>query len=178
MLLKIDVLKNFVNFTGKHLCWSLFLIHFQIYVGFAAAMASKSKEHLEIPGYYSYLLAAIFDLIWWKFISWHFNNLCSDWSNSFRLMEMRLKCLLECRGEILVFYQNLRSIWLLFSIMFSLLVILFIIKLYDRMNAFKYINKKHGQNVMKIVRTYESLKIKLMEVEAVIQFIKRAKKIN
>ena len=31
---------------------------------------------------------------------------------------------------------------------------------------------------MKIVRTYESLKIKLMEVEAVIQFIKRAKKIN
>ena len=91
---------------------------------------------------------------------------------------MRLKCLLECRGEILVFYQNLRSIWLLFSMMFSLLVILFIVKLYDRMNTFKYINKKHGQNVMKIVRTYESLKIKLMEVEAVIQFIKRAKKIN
>ena len=89
---------------------------------------------------------------------------------------MRLKCLLECRDEILVFYQNLRFIWLLFSIMFSLLVILFIIKLYDRMNTFKYINKKHGQNVMKIVRTYESLKIKLMEVEAVIQFIKSCKK--
>ena len=48
------------------------------------------------------------------------------------------KCLLECRDEILFFYQNLRSIWLLFSIMFSLLVILFIIKLYARINTFKY----------------------------------------
>ena len=24
MLFEIDVLKNFANFTGKHLCWSLF----------------------------------------------------------------------------------------------------------------------------------------------------------
>ena len=40
------------------------------------------------------------------------------------------------------------------------------------MNTFKYINKKHGQNVMKIVRTYESLKIKLMKVEADIRFIR------
>ena len=29
MLLKIDILKNFVNFIGKHLCWSLFLIKLQ-----------------------------------------------------------------------------------------------------------------------------------------------------
>ena len=26
---KKDVLKNFANFTGKHLCWSLFLIKLQ-----------------------------------------------------------------------------------------------------------------------------------------------------
>ena len=26
---KIGVLKNFANFTGKHLCWSLFLINLQ-----------------------------------------------------------------------------------------------------------------------------------------------------
>ena len=26
MFFKIDVLKNFTIFTGKHLCWSLFLI--------------------------------------------------------------------------------------------------------------------------------------------------------
>ena len=29
--LKIDVLKNFANFTGKHLCWSLFLIKLQVF---------------------------------------------------------------------------------------------------------------------------------------------------
>ena len=29
MFFKIDVLKNFANFTGKHLCWSLFLIKLQ-----------------------------------------------------------------------------------------------------------------------------------------------------
>ena len=26
---KIGVIKNFINFTGKHLCWSLFLIKFK-----------------------------------------------------------------------------------------------------------------------------------------------------
>ena len=31
VLLKIDVLKNFALFTGKHLCWSLFLIHLQAF---------------------------------------------------------------------------------------------------------------------------------------------------
>ena len=46
------------------------------------------------------------------------------------------------------------------------------------MTTFKYINKKHGQNVMKIVRTYESSKIKLMKVEADIQFIISFKKDN
>ena len=29
MFFKIDALKNFANFTGKHLCWSLFLIKLQ-----------------------------------------------------------------------------------------------------------------------------------------------------
>ena len=28
MLFKVDALKNFANFTGKYLCWSLFLIKF------------------------------------------------------------------------------------------------------------------------------------------------------
>ena len=31
MLLKIDVLKNIAIFTGKHLCWSLFLTKFKYY---------------------------------------------------------------------------------------------------------------------------------------------------
>ena len=29
MFFKLGVLKNFANFTGKHLCWSLFLIKLQ-----------------------------------------------------------------------------------------------------------------------------------------------------
>ena len=29
MFFKTGVLKNFANFTGKHLCWSLFLIKLQ-----------------------------------------------------------------------------------------------------------------------------------------------------
>ena len=29
MFFKVGVLKNFVSFTGKHLCWSLFLIKLQ-----------------------------------------------------------------------------------------------------------------------------------------------------
>ena len=31
MLLKISGLKNFANLTGKHLCWSLFLIKLQVF---------------------------------------------------------------------------------------------------------------------------------------------------
>ena len=30
-VLQNDVLKNFTNFTGKHLCWSLFLIKLQLH---------------------------------------------------------------------------------------------------------------------------------------------------
>ena len=44
------------------------------------------------------------------------------------------------------------------------------------MNTFIYINKKHGRKVIKTLRTYESLKTKLMKVEAVIRFIKSCKK--
>ena len=31
MFFKIDVLRSFTNFTGKHQCWSLFLIKLQAY---------------------------------------------------------------------------------------------------------------------------------------------------
>ena len=43
MFLKIDVLKNLASFTGKHLCWSLFLIKLQ-----AKFLRTPSfKEHLQ-----------------------------------------------------------------------------------------------------------------------------------
>ena len=31
MFFKIDVVKNFVKFTGKHLCWSLYLINLLVF---------------------------------------------------------------------------------------------------------------------------------------------------
>ena len=39
-----DVLKNFVIFTGKHLCWSLFLRKFQ-----ACKFIEKRLQHLCFP---------------------------------------------------------------------------------------------------------------------------------
>ena len=60
--------------------------------------------------------------------------------------------------------------------MFKLLVILFIIKLYVHNNIFKYIKKKHGQNIITVVRSYESFKTKYMKVQVNINFIKSCKK--
>ena len=38
--------------------------------------------------------------------------------------------------------------------------------------TFRFIKKKHGQDIIMIVRSYESLKAKLMKVQANIKFIK------
>ena len=43
---------------------------------------------------------------------------------------------------------------------------------------FQFIKKKHGQNIIMIVKSYESLKTKLMNVQACIKFIKSCKKEN
>ena len=44
MFFKIGVLKNFANNTGKHLCWSLFLIRFQ---AFRPSKIPFFTEHLQ-----------------------------------------------------------------------------------------------------------------------------------
>ena len=54
--------------------------------------------------------------------------------------------------------------------MIKFLVILFIIKLYTR-NIFTRIKKKHGQDVRKLVRSYQSLMSKYIKVTADIKFI-------
>ena len=59
--------------------------------------------------------------------------------------------------------------------MIRLLVILFIIKLYAQKNIFKYIKKKHGQNIVALVRTFEQLKDKYMKIQEDITFIKKCK---
>ena len=60
----------------------------------------------------------------------------------------------------------------------TLLVILFVIKLYARNNSFKFIKKKHRQKIIVIVRSYESMKTKLMKVQTDIRFIKSCEKEN
>ena len=55
--------------------------------------------------------------------------------------------------------------------MIKLLVILFILKLYAQ-DIFTRIKKRHGQDVKKLVRSYESMMEKHMKVTADIKFIK------
>ena len=50
MFFKIDVLKNFANFTGKHQCWSLFLVNF----------IKKRLQHKCFPVKYANLLRTPF----------------------------------------------------------------------------------------------------------------------
>ena len=62
--------------------------------------------------------------------------------------------------------------------MFKLLVLLFVIKLYAHNNIFKRIKKKHGQDILSIVRSLENLKTKYMKVQADIKLIKSCKQEN
>ena len=59
--------------------------------------------------------------------------------------------------------------------MTKLLVILFIIKLYARNNIFKRIKKKHGNELINVVRDFEQKKIKFEKLVANITFIKLRK---
>ena len=56
--------------------------------------------------------------------------------------------------------------------MLKLPVILFIIKLYARNNVFKHVKKKHGQEIIRTVRSLENLKTKYVKVVADIKFIR------
>ena len=60
--------------------------------------------------------------------------------------------------------------------MFTLLIILFPIKLYVRKDIFKYIKKRHGQDIIKVIRSLEKLQTKFMKVSADIRYIKTGKK--
>ena len=62
--------------------------------------------------------------------------------------------------------------FLSFLKMIKLLVILFIIKLYARKNIFKHIKKKHGPDLIKVVRDFEQKKTKFEKMDADIAFIK------
>ena len=56
--------------------------------------------------------------------------------------------------------------------MLKLLVILFIIKLYARINIYKHIGRKYGQDIIKIDRLYEKVESKYVKIKADIDFIR------
>ena len=60
--------------------------------------------------------------------------------------------------------------------MFKLLIILFIMKLYAQNDIFKRIKKKHGQDVITVIRSLEKLQTKYGKVVADIKYIKTCKK--
>ena len=60
--------------------------------------------------------------------------------------------------------------------MFKLLVLLFIIKLYARNDIFKYVKRKHGRDIIMIIRSLEKKQRKFMKVSADIKYIRTCKK--
>ena len=58
------------------------------------------------------------------------------------------------------------------------IIILFFIKLFPAEDIFKHIKKKHGQDMVTIVRSFEQLKMKYMKKVADIKFIKSCKTAN
>ena len=60
--------------------------------------------------------------------------------------------------------------------MIKLLVILFTIKLCARNNIFKHITKKHGHDLIKVIRDFEQKETKFEKLVANIAFIKLCKK--
>ena len=68
------------------------------------------------------------------------------------------------RNIVVTVLPVLHLVVFLFQTMFLLLVVLFIAKLYARNNTFKFVKNKLGHDIIMIVRSYESLKTKLMKV--------------
>ena len=52
---------------------------------------------------------------------------------------------------------------------------LFIVKLYSRINIFKFIKKKHGNDIYTLVRTFENIKTRYEETLLDIKFLKICK---
>ena len=82
------------------------------------------------------------------------------------------------RKDVISVLPILDLVVFLCQTMFSLLVILFVVKSYARNNTFKLIKKKHGQDIIMIVRSHEWLKTKLMKIQTDIKFIKSCKNEN
>ena len=103
MIFKISALKNFENFTGKHLCWSLFLIKlqaFRLYYSktptqvfsckiskiFKNTFFSQNSSH-------SWFCSIIHFFIARKFCKYHFFRSCKDKTNNHSKIYLRFDLL-------------------------------------------------------------------------------------
>ena len=84
---------------------------------------------------------------------------------------------MENKAEILDGTQKLTSIFFIPK-KIKLLVILFLINLFAQKVIFKHIKKKHGQEMVTIVRSFQQQKMKYMKTVADIKFIKSCKTSN
>ena len=86
---KKGILKNFTKFTGKHLCWSLFLIKFHPW-----KFIKKRLQHRCFPVKFAKILSAIFFYknLWWLLLIWDRYTL-----SSFRNLQFRLDDLVLCK---------------------------------------------------------------------------------
>ena len=84
---------------------------------------------------------------------------------------------MENKAEILDATQKLTSIFFIPK-KIKLLVILFLINLFAQKVIFKHIKKKHGQEMVTIVRSFQQQKMKYMKTVADIKFIKSCKTSN
>ena len=64
------------------------------------------------------------------------------------------------------------------SLITTSMVIVVVVKLYARIDIFRQVKKKHGHDVLNLVRKYEPLLAKIMKLQADIKFIKTLKKEN
>ena len=86
MFFKLGVLKDFVNFTGKHLCWSLFFLREKnwtwMQMQFSPSL-TKTSEHLVYVQFTPcvYGVNVIIDNIWQLILSniYHVSGKVSEW---------------------------------------------------------------------------------------------------
>ena len=123
MFFKIGVLKNFANFTGKHLCWSLFLIKLQ---GWRPSTLSKRDSNKRFPVEFPKCLFPMCDTyidpVDEKYgVS---SNFCMKWGNWCKLCFSRVFLFSYFNSKqyifskIYVFIKNLKEIMSAYNAMF------------------------------------------------------------
>ena len=93
MFFKIGVLKNFANFTGKHLCWSVFLINLEAFSQLFSCKICKIFKNTFFTKHLRWLLLSIF--------CWLTRIHCEPWINRECFQNFQTSSSSEFRGLML-----------------------------------------------------------------------------